>query len=66
MATLNISLPDAMRAFVDEEVKRGDYSTPSEFIRELIRAAQKRKAETKLETLLLDGLESGKAVPLTK
>ena len=63
MATLNISLPDAMRAFIEDEVERGDYSTPSEFIRELVRADQKRKAEERLERLLLDGLKSGKATP---
>ena len=66
MATLNISLPDAMRAFIEDEVKRGDYSTPSEFIRELVRTDQKRKAEKQLEHLLLDGLKSGKATPMTK
>lgn len=66
MATLNISLPDAMRTFIEDEVRRGSYSTPSEFIRELVRADQKRKAETQLERLLLEGLKSGKGAPMTK
>ena len=66
MATLNISLPDSMRAFIEEEVQRGGYSTPSEFMRALVRAHQKRKAEDRLEQLLLDGLKSGKATPMTK
>ena len=66
MATLNISLPDSMRAFIEEEVQRGGYSTPSEFMRELVRARQKCKAEDRLEQLLLDGLKSGKATPMTK
>jgi len=66
MATLNISLPDAMRTFIENEVKRGAYSTPSEFIRALVRADQKRKAEDRLEQLLLEGLKSGKATPMRK
>ena len=44
MTTLNISLPKAMRAFIDEQIAQGNYGTASEYIRELLRAAQKQKA----------------------
>lgn len=37
MSTMNISLPSALRVFVDEQVARGGYSTSSEYVRELIR-----------------------------
>ena len=37
MTTMNISLPDALKAFVDEQIANGTYSTASEFVRELIR-----------------------------
>ncbi len=66
MATINISLPDPLRVFVEERVAQGGYSTVSEYFRELAPLDQKRKAEEKLETLLLEGLDSGPAKPLTK
>jgi antitoxin ParD1/3/4 len=66
MATMNISLPDPLRVFVEEQVAAGGYSTLSEYFRELVRADQKRKAGERLESLLLEGLDSGPAKPLTK
>ena len=65
MATMNISLPDTLREFVEEQVAEGGYSTASEYVRELIRADQKRRAEERLETLLLEGLQSGPAMEAT-
>ena len=66
MATMNISLPDLMREFVEKEVSEGGYTTTSEYFRELVREAQKRKADARLEALLLEGLESGESAPMTK
>lgn len=43
---------------VDHQIAEGRYSTVSEYIRELIRDDEKRKAEERLEALLLEGLES--------
>jgi len=67
MATtsLNISLPEALKDFVHERVAEQAYSNPSDYIRALIRADQKRRAEEKLEQLLLEGLESGPAQLVT-
>jgi len=65
MSTLNISLPESMRAYIDEKVAEGGYSTASEYVRELVRAEQKRAAQDKLEALLLEGLESGEAREMT-
>lgn len=65
MPTMNISLPDQMKAFVDEEVASGSYGSASEYIRVLVRAAQDRKSQDKLSQLLLDGLESGSAINAT-
>ena len=62
---MNISLPDEMRAFVEEQLKSGGYSTASEYVRELIRDAQKAKAQARLEALLLEGLESGDPIEVT-
>lgn len=66
MATVNISLPDSMKAFVEEKVVEGGYNTTSEYFRALVREAQDRKAKTRLEVLLLEGLHSGEATPMTE
>jgi len=60
MSTMNISLPELLKAFVDERVSTDGYSTSSEYVRELIRADQVRRAERELALLLREGLESGK------
>ncbi|NEO97196.1 MAG: type II toxin-antitoxin system ParD family antitoxin [Symploca sp. SIO2E9] len=65
MKSINISLPDEMRSYVEEQVAQGSYSTVSEYFRELIRLDQKRKAQESLEILLLEGLESGDATQMT-
>jgi antitoxin ParD1/3/4 len=57
--TMNISLPDSMRAFIDEQISADGYGTASEYVRNLIRADQKRLEEQKLERLLLERLKSG-------
>ena len=58
MQTMNISLPDPLKEFVDDQIAQGRYSSVSEYIRELIRDDEKRKAQERLEALLLEGLES--------
>jgi len=55
MGTMNISLPDALKAFVDEQVAERGYGTTSEYVRELIRKDQER---TRLRQLLLEGAAS--------
>ena len=58
MQSLNISLPEPLKEFVDGQIAAGRYSSASEYLCELIRADEKRKAEERLETLLLEGLQS--------
>jgi antitoxin ParD1/3/4 len=55
MSTMNISLPDSLKCFVDEQVAGRGYGTSSEYVRELIRADQDRQH---LRKLLLDGAAS--------
>lgn len=62
MQSMNISLPEPMKQFVDGEIAKGRYSSVSEYVRQLIRADEKRKAEEQLETLLLEGLQGEQAV----
>ena len=65
MTTLNISLPEAMRAFIEQKVAQGSYGSASEYIRQLVREDQQRAAKERSELLLMEGLESGPAVPVT-
>ena len=65
METMNIALPESMKHFVQERVSEGGYSSVSEYVRELIRADQKRKVEERIDALLLEGLDSGEPVPVT-
>jgi len=55
--SMNISLPEPLKEFVDRQIAAGRYSSASEYVRELIREDEKRKAEERLEALLLEGLE---------
>ena len=61
MQTMNISLPEPLKAFVDGQVAQGRYSSASEYVRELIRADERRKAQEALESALLEGLNSPEA-----
>jgi len=56
MTTLNISLPDSLKMFVEEQVATGGYSTASEYVRSLIREAQERRGQAELESKLLAAL----------
>lgn len=60
MSTMNISLPDALKSFVDEQVSQRGYGTSSEYVRELIRKDQDR---LQLRNLLLSGAASAPAAP---
>lgn len=64
MQSMNISLPDPLKQFVDAQITAGRYSSASEYVRELIRGDEKRKAQDQLEALLLEGLR-GDATTLT-
>ena len=59
---MNISLPDALKSFVDDQVSQRGYSTSSEYVRELIRKDQDRQH---LRGLLLAGAQSAPTAPVT-
>jgi antitoxin ParD1/3/4 len=65
MTNMNISLPETLKTYVEEQVAAGGYGTASEYLRELIREDKKRKAQARLESFLLEGLDSGDPVPVT-
>ena len=63
MQSMNISLPEPLEQFVDGQISTECYSSASEYVRELIRADEKRKAEGQLEAKLLEGLSSAESEP---
>ena len=65
MASLNISLPQSLKDYVEDRVETGGYSTPSEYVRELLRQDHNRRAAQELEALLLDGLKSGDPIQIS-
>jgi len=61
MSTMNISLPETLKSFVDEQVNQRGYGTSSEYVRELIRRDQDRQH---LRGLLLAGAASAPTAPV--
>jgi antitoxin ParD1/3/4 len=64
MSTMNISLPEALKQFVEQQAARAGYSSVSDYVRDLIRQERAREAERRLAELIQNGLESGAAVPI--
>lgn len=65
MATMNVSLPDAMKAWVEEQVQTGRYGNSSDYVRDLVRRDQERAAKlAEFERLVQEGIDSGIS-PLT-
>ncbi len=57
MATMNISLPDEMKAFVESQVATGQYANSSDYIRDIIR--ERQEAVDRLRALIDEGDASG-------
>ena len=66
MTTVTISLPDSLKEFIEREVQTKGYGNVSEYVRGLLREAQKKETESRLEALLLEGLASGDGMPLSE
>jgi antitoxin ParD1/3/4 len=62
MATMNISLPDQMKSFAEDQAKDGRYSNVSDYVRDLIRRDQvRREAMAEVQALIDEGIASGPA-----
>lgn len=60
MATMNVSLPDPMKAWVEEQAKGGKYGNASDYVRDLIRRDQERQdAIASIQRAIDDALRSG-------
>lgn len=65
MATMNISLPDPMREWVETQIEGGQYSNNSDYVRDLIRKDQQRAEKLQaLQEAITKGIDSGKASKL--
>ncbi len=62
MATLNISIPDNMREWINAQIKNGKYTSASDYLRDLIRSDQRELQN--LDNRLLAGLNSAATTPL--
>ena len=65
MTTLTISLPDSLKEFIDREVQTKGYGNVSEYVRGLLRDAQNKEADARLEAMLIEGLIAGEDIPLS-
>ena len=60
MSTMNVSLPEEMKRWVERQTKSGRFGNSSDYVRDLIRRDQERQAKiTHLQQLIDEGLESG-------
>ncbi|NTI76440.1 type II toxin-antitoxin system ParD family antitoxin [Rhizobium rhizogenes] len=60
MATMNVSLPDPMKDWVEAQAKTGRYSNASDYVRDLIRRDQVRSDKiAAMQRFVDDGLKSG-------
>lgn len=63
--TMSFALPEALRSYVDQRVRSGQYGNTSEYLRELIRRDQEEQAKKRLRELIEEGLNSGSGRALT-
>lgn len=66
MTSLNISLPDALKQYVERQVASGDWGTPSEYVRELIRQDKERRLGLLEQELLAAAKGPRVQIPLSE
>jgi len=60
MATMNVSLPDPMKTWVEAQLKNGSFSNTSDYVRHLIRRDQERtRAIEAVQQAIDEGVMSG-------
>ena len=57
MASLNVAMPDELREYVEQRTKNGGFSTPTEYVRQLIRADRENETQRRLESALLERID---------
>ena len=67
MGTMNISLPDPMKSWVEDQTKSGRYANSSDYVRDLIRRDRARlEAIAEIQAAVDVGLASGPAAPMDR
>jgi antitoxin ParD1/3/4 len=66
MVTVTISLPDSLKAFMETQIASKGFGNVSEYVRSLLREAQEKESEARLQALLLEGLSSGGGEAVTE
>ena len=67
MTTVTISLPESLKTFIDQQLANKGYGNVSEYFRSLLRDAQAREEDARLETILVEGMATGgDDIPLTR
>lgn len=62
---MNISLPQALKQWVEQQMDQGGFGTASEYMRQLIRDEQRRQTRLAVEAKLEEAEASGEPVPVT-
>jgi len=65
MSTMNLTLPDSLRAFVESQVARKGFGSPTDYLVALIRADQEKAEHDEIESKLLEALQGAPATPVT-
>ena len=65
MENIIITLPDSQRVYVEEQIQLGGYNNASEYFSNLVQQELERQAKERLETMLIEGIESGPAELMT-
>lgn len=65
MEQLTITLPTAMKLFIDQEVQNGKYDNPDAFFADLINDRQLRRRQTEVDAMLLEAVDA-EATPMSK
>jgi antitoxin ParD1/3/4 len=66
MTTMTISIPETTREFVEAQAKQEGFASVDEYLASVLHQVQLREAKRKLDAKLIEGLESGPPVPVTK
>ncbi|TCR92159.1 type II toxin-antitoxin system ParD family antitoxin [Rhizobium sp. BK376] len=66
MPTVTISLPESLKTFMETQIANKGFGNVSEYVRSLLREAQEKENDARLQALLLEGLSSGKGEGVTE
>ena len=62
---MNISLPPTLKEWVEDQVNRRGFGTASEYIRQVLREEQERQVRQRIDTALIEGIDSGPSTAMT-